>query len=123
MISPILAGREFQEFQSDVKIFITSLQSLEGVIDHARQAFRQRIYLDDTTVFNEDRLEDVIGCYRKTLQDCCNLLRQNRRYEEVSGPRRNLAFNILVRPEVDRLRDRVKMHNLRIQNALRPMEM
>jgi hypothetical protein len=69
-------------------------------------------------------LLDIIGDYHETLAECRRLLEDNRRYgASANNPLRNIEWNALVQPNVDRLRHRIQLHNSRIQIALKPFEM
>jgi hypothetical protein len=67
-------------------------------------------------------LLDIVGDYRATLEECDSLIKQNNRFRETTGPIRNLEWNYMVQPSVDRLRQRLSEHNVRLENVLKPFE-
>ncbi|KGQ01954.1 hypothetical protein PAAG_11347 [Paracoccidioides lutzii Pb01] len=58
----------------------------------------------------------------KTIRDCEKLIRHNYRYNNVSSPRQGISWNVLVQPDVERLRNRISLHNLKILFILKPFE-
>ena len=68
-------------------------------------------------------LDEIIGDYKATLQQCQQLLDRNRRYSQTTSPLRNIEWNFNVMPQVDHLRNRIRMHTSRIEHVLKPFEM
>lgn len=67
-------------------------------------------------------LLDIVGDYNATLNECRELLRMNRRYLSTTGVIKNVSWNALVQPSVDRLRNRIIFHNTKIQLFLVPFK-
>lgn len=68
-------------------------------------------------------LDEIIGDYEATLNECYQLLAKNKRYDQTTGPVQNIRWNINTMPQVEHLRGRIQMHNSRIQHLLKPFEM
>jgi hypothetical protein len=73
--------------------------------------------------WDRSSLREIIGDYEATLQECTELLNRNRRYRVGGGPLRNIEWNVLVQPSVDRMRERIILHNSKILHVLKPFEM
>ena len=97
-----------------------SLQLLDRVYDNAA-----RIRGPRGTQLHGDwvSLREITGDYRQTLLECEELLQENRSKFMIQGARRNLEWHILIKPTAERLRQRIQLHNSKIQFMLRPFEM
>ena len=118
----ILVGKEYHAFRDDIATLARGLDLLDEVASRSKSSFDQ-LGGSDRIIWSPPMLLEVIGDYRSTLEECNELLRRNRRYEDTSGPRKNLTWHVVVQPDVDRLRQRIEVHNSRIQNMLKPFEM
>ncbi|KAK0389709.1 hypothetical protein NLU13_3282 [Sarocladium strictum] len=122
------ANRQYNEFFRDVEQLAQSLEDLAGVVKTARQSFTSRCLTPPPATFGWDRdtLLDIIGDFDATLRECYRLIKQNKSYAAASGPimgpLANVRWNAMVMPSVDRLRQRLLMHQAKIQHMLRPFE-
>ncbi|KAK2748440.1 hypothetical protein FQN55_004379 [Onygenales sp. PD_40] len=123
------ASRQYTEFFQDVKNLARNLENLARVVDNATSQLQtsplgqlgqlaQSNRLWDLTSFHE-----ILGDYEQTIRHCYKLLRDNAQYNNATSPGRSIAFNILVQPDVDRLRDRISLHNTKLLFLLKPFEM
>ncbi|KAK1997603.1 hypothetical protein LX36DRAFT_578104 [Colletotrichum falcatum] len=115
------ATRQYAEFGRDVRGLAENLDILTRVVNKADQSLQQE------RVFKPLRwdplsLEEIIGDYKETLNECRNLITDNNRYRLSSGPLRNIEWNVLVAPAADRLRERIALHNSKILHVLKPFE-
>lgn len=55
-------------------------------------------------------LSEIIGDCQSTLDDCRDLLSQNKKFASSSGPLQNIDWNIHVQSDVDALRTRIRLH-------------
>ncbi|KAL6851392.1 hypothetical protein ACO1O0_008520 [Amphichorda felina] len=111
-------------FGDDVSSLHDSLVRLESTITRAQTSLRSH-GAQSTDILGGDRrsLTEIIGDYEATLGECHQLLANNHRYAQTTGPARNIDWNLNVMPQVEHLRGRIKMHNSRILHLLKPFEM
>jgi hypothetical protein len=64
-----------------------------------------------------------VGDYEATLHECYDLICANNRYRGGSTALRNIEWNVLLQPSVERLRQRIVLHNSKILHVLKPFEM
>jgi hypothetical protein len=119
-----LKGDNYRAFGADVRALHRSLKALEDAVTQA-QASLLTHGAQNRDILGGDKasLSEIIGDYEATLDECYKLLEKNRRYAQIRSPVRNIDWNLNVMPQVDYLRDRIQMHNTRIQHVLKPFEM
>ncbi|PGH13060.1 hypothetical protein AJ79_03897 [Helicocarpus griseus UAMH5409] len=116
---------QYSDFVNDIRSLATNLHNVYRVASNAASQLeasslgRSR---DSKQLWDLTSLNEIVGDYHKTLRDCEKLLRDNYRYNNASGPVQGITFGILVQPEVDRLRSRLSLHNLKILFFLKPFE-
>lgn len=119
-----ITGEQYADFGADVRDLAGHLNLLVDVVNRAQQSLvdrnagasaRPRVHLE--SLFN------IVGDFGDTLTECRRLIESNNRFQEPTGFARNIEWNVLVRPSVDRLRDRILLHNSRLANVLKPFEM
>ncbi|PNH44591.1 hypothetical protein VD0004_g3083 [Verticillium dahliae] len=116
------ATRQYFEFGRDVKGLAENLNILSRVLAQANQSLREQGAYNTPVRWDEASLLEIIGDYRKTLQECYELVETNTRYRLSSGPVRNIEWNVLVQPNADRLRQRLLLHNSKVLLVLKPFE-
>ncbi|KAL2370407.1 hypothetical protein RJZ57_005168 [Blastomyces gilchristii] len=120
-----IIGTQYKEFANDVKSLATNLENIYRVASNATFQLetsplgRSR---DSKQLWDLSSLNEILGDYHETLQHCEKLLRDNYRYNNASDPRRGISWNSFVQPDVDRLRSRISLHNLKIFFVLKPFE-
>ncbi|KAJ4123185.1 hypothetical protein NW768_009713 [Fusarium equiseti] len=118
------ASENYRDFGADVRTLKTSLEELEKAVSRAQQSLLNHGALEtDRLGGDRDSLLEIIGDYNTTLQECHQLLHDNKRYAETTGPIRNINWNINIMPQVEHLRGRIQMHNSRVQHILKPFQM
>ncbi|EFQ31978.1 hypothetical protein CGRA01v4_13160 [Colletotrichum graminicola] len=115
------ATRQYAEFGRDVRGLAENLDILTRVVDRADQSLRQDGVFRPLR-WDPSSLEEIIGDYKETLTECCNLIAENHRYRVSGGPLRNIEWNVLVAPAADRLRARIELHNSKVLHVLKPFE-
>ncbi|KAM0279187.1 hypothetical protein ACHAQH_004731 [Verticillium albo-atrum] len=116
------ATRQYYEFGRDVKGLAENLNILSRVLAQANHSLREQGAYNTPVRWDEGSLIEIIGDYRKTLQECCELVETNNRYRIGGGPVRNIEWNVLVQPNADRLRQRLLLHNSKVLLVLKPFE-
>ncbi|CAG9940139.1 unnamed protein product [Clonostachys rosea f. rosea IK726] len=116
------ASRNYAEFGSDIRGLAHSLSILDQVINTANASLQNQGGHRALVRYDPVSLREIVGDYETTLRECRELLDDNRRYEGARNPLRNIEWNILVQPVADRLRQRILMHNSKIQLVLKPFE-
>lgn len=91
-------------------------EGLTRAFDRARRSFSGRRPSPPPVTFGWDRdtLLDIVGDFDATLRECYRLVRTNKSYAAASGPVRNVQWNAMVMPSVERLRHRILMHQSKI---------
>jgi len=117
------AGENYRAFGADVHTLHRSLVRVEGAIKRAQNSLQAHgAHNNDTLIEDMDLFSDIVGDYNRTLSDCLQLIDDNRRYAHTTGPMLNIDWNLNVMPQVEHLRGRLQMHNVRIQHFLKPFE-
>ena len=104
-----------------------NLDILSRVVRQANHSLRERGEYGARPRWDPETVDQIIGDYQETLRECYTLIDENKRYNlsrgQTSGPLRNIEWNVLVQPSVDRLRQRIILHNSKILHFLKPFEM
>ncbi|KAF4450235.1 aspartate aminotransferase [Fusarium albosuccineum] len=117
------AGENYRDFGADVRTLHRSLVELEKAVGRARESLRNHGALDtDSLGGDRNSLLEIIGDYNANLTECHQLLEDNRRYAQTTGPIRNIDWNLNIMPQVEHLRSRIQMHTSRIQHVLKPFQ-
>ncbi|KAH7254618.1 hypothetical protein B0J15DRAFT_512840 [Fusarium solani] len=117
------AGENYRDFGADVRTLHRSLEELEKAVSRAQESLRNHGAWDtDSLGGDRDSLLEIIGDYSATLNECYQLLEDNRRYAQTTGPIRNIDWNLNIMPQVEHLRSRIQMHTSRIQHVLKPFQ-
>ncbi|KAJ4014616.1 hypothetical protein NW752_007387 [Fusarium irregulare] len=117
------ASKNYRDFVADVHTLQKSLEDLEDAVIRAQQSLLNHGAVStDRLGGDRDSLFEIIGDYNGTLRECEQLLDDNRRYAETTGPIKNIGWNISVMPQVEHLRGRLQMHSSRIQHILKPFQ-
>ncbi len=113
-----------KRFFDVVKDFADNLTILTRVVRGAQQSLAE--HGAEPAVHPRWHLEsllDIVGNYETTLNECRQLINENKRFNETTGVGRNLEWNYMVQPAVDRLQERLLLYNARLLNVLKPFEM
>lgn len=115
------ATRQYLEFGRDVRALACSLRILNDIVTEADSSLRQQ-GINGSVRWDHLSLLEIIGDYEGTLGECRELLQANARYRVGTNAFRNLEWNALVQPTADRLRQRITLHNSKINHVLKPFE-
>lgn len=119
-----LPGENHRAFGAEVRTLYGSLTKLDNAVTRTQQPLKENGAKDwDLLGADRSSLDEIIGDYEATLNECQQLLERNRRYSQTTGPVRNIEWNINIMPRVDYLRSRIRMHTSRIEHVLKPFEM
>ncbi|PGH05874.1 hypothetical protein GX51_02653 [Blastomyces parvus] len=116
---------QYKEFANDVRSLATNLENVYRVASNATFQLETSPLgrsTDSKQLWDLTSLNEILGDYHETLRHCEKLLRDNYRYNNASDPRRGISWNSFVQPDVDRLRSRISLHNLKILFVLKPFE-
>ncbi|KKZ66723.1 hypothetical protein EMCG_07554 [[Emmonsia] crescens] len=120
-----ITGTQYAEFANEVRSLATNLENIYRVASNAAfqlEASALGRSKDSKQLWDLTSLNEIVGDYHQTLRHCEKLLRDNYRYNNASSPRQGISWNSFVQPEVDRLRSRISLHNLKILFVLKPFE-
>ncbi|KAK7416812.1 hypothetical protein QQX98_005005 [Neonectria punicea] len=116
------ATRQYEEFGRDVKDLARNLDILSSVVAQATSSLQRQGAYNAVARWDRTSLNQIIGDYHRTLQECHELIRSNERYRAGSNPLRNIEWNVLVQPNADQLRQRISLHNSKVLQVLKPFE-
>ncbi|KAH7324360.1 hypothetical protein B0I35DRAFT_349664 [Stachybotrys elegans] len=116
------ATKQYKEFGQDVRGLAESLDILDRVVLQATNSLRHQGLNNALVRWDRVSFAEIIGDYEGTLNECKKLLRDNARYRGGSGPGRNIEWNVMVQPTVERLRQRIALHNSKILHVMKPFE-
>lgn len=117
-----MAASQYIEFGQDLLGIVEGLDILCEVVSRATESLQGQTPYHVAARWDPISLNQIIGDYRSTLEECRDLLMANERYRAGSGPLRNLEWNVLVQPQADALRQRIMLHHVKIQHLLKPFE-
>jgi hypothetical protein len=120
------AAGQYAAFGKEIRGLATHLDTLLQAFRRAQQSLTDHgAPPTDRPRWDIASLVDIFGGYEETLEECRRLIESNNRYYDThsTGVLRNIQFNVMVQPTVERLRARIMLHNSRIQHALKPFEM
>jgi hypothetical protein len=100
-----------------------NLDILSKVVRQANQSLLEQGAFRSSPRWDPASLVQITGDFERTLKECHDLLETNERYAMSSGPIGNIEWNILLQPNVTRLRQRIVLHNSKILTFLKPFEM
>ncbi|KAK2017260.1 hypothetical protein LZ32DRAFT_577338 [Colletotrichum eremochloae] len=115
------ATRQYAEFGRDVRGLAENLDILTRVVKQADESLRRESAFKPLR-WDPSSLQEIIGDYNETLNECRTLIADNNRYRSSGGPLRNIEWNVLVAPAADRLRARIALHNSKVSHVLKPFE-
>lgn len=79
------------------------------------QNVSKKAYSTDDHEWDLKTLPQICGDFRKTLNDCSQLLNDNKKFGRGRGGFiYNVQWNLTIEPDVTRLRDRVAFHNVKV---------
>lgn len=98
----------------DIQYLAKNLQQLGQVIrDVAKQV--PSLSADDHK-WDLKALPHICGDFKRTLNDCDKFLRDESKFSQGRGRFiYNVQWNLLIEPEVARLKDRVAFHNIKVE--------
>ncbi|EOD46039.1 hypothetical protein UCRNP2_7226 [Neofusicoccum parvum UCRNP2] len=120
------AHKQYIEFGVAIQSLGRNLEQVKKVAENAySQLQRGRLQpFDLSELMDTKSLDQILGNYGKTLQDCERLLKDKSKFRHDSRNFvQNIVWNIEIEPEVTRLRERLAFHNVKILMVLKPLEM
>ncbi|KAK4120037.1 hypothetical protein N657DRAFT_636913 [Parathielavia appendiculata] len=115
--------RQYLEFKQDVEGLKEQLQTLELVIKIG-QTRTQALLAHRQPTHSPRQLDAIFGNLKETLEDCRRLLDSRSHYgtRQGQGPVSNIQWFLLVKDEVDMLRDRIAILTSKLSLALQSLE-
>ncbi|KAK3177784.1 hypothetical protein K4F52_009482 [Lecanicillium sp. MT-2017a] len=114
--------KQYAEFGRDVKNLAESLNLLSRVVSEASVSLRREGGGSSVIRWDRVSLQQIVGDYDSTLRECRDLISSNKQYHGGNNPLKNIEWNVLVQPSVERLRQRIILHHSKIQHFLKPFE-
>ncbi|KAL2065734.1 hypothetical protein VTL71DRAFT_3404 [Oculimacula yallundae] len=124
------ANQQYNDFGNDIKSLAGNLDNIVRVVENAKATWIQESArtarsrgLPVQREWDLSTLQEIVGDYRKTLEDCKRLLEQNYEFRNNRNFAYNIEWNLVIQPKVDRLRKRLEAHNSKISILLKPLEL
>jgi hypothetical protein len=124
------ASGQYEEFGNDIKSLSDNLDNIWRVVENAKTTWAQQSLRTtrnrgpiSTKDWDLSSLQEIIGDYHKTLEDCKRLLEENREFRTGKSVAYNLEWNLILQPKVENLKRRLEAHNSKIMTLLKPLEM
>ncbi|KAK3990431.1 hypothetical protein QBC44DRAFT_264691 [Cladorrhinum sp. PSN332] len=114
------ANQQYNEFREDIQALIAILNNLASVIHHAQSAFPHSAR--PSTAASRG-VSHVLGSFKGVLDECAVLVEQKASYGTRQGPIPNFQWFLLVKDDVQILRDRIAVCNIKLSLALRCLEL
>ncbi|KAF2685997.1 hypothetical protein K458DRAFT_363531 [Lentithecium fluviatile CBS 122367] len=119
-----LPGHQYEDFGNDIKDLAENLNNILRVVENAKTTWAQNSRgLVRPKNWDLSSLEEIIGDYHTTLEDCKRLLEENREFRTASSFAYNVEWSLMIQPKVDHLRKRLEAHNSKITILLKPLEL
>ncbi|KAL8975099.1 MAG: hypothetical protein Q9197_000678 [Variospora fuerteventurae] len=115
----------YLRFGREIESFTESLQQLEAVIDHANRQRPRRPWRthDDECRHALQPLSQLVGDFKKTLDECEKLLNDHERFQrDTAGFVDNVVWHVSTQRDVDILRERVHFHTTKLLVVSKPFE-
>ncbi|KAF1817013.1 hypothetical protein P152DRAFT_384775, partial [Eremomyces bilateralis CBS 781.70] len=116
------ASRQYADFGQLVKSLAENLDNIGRVINNAVSHMQTRRMSMALPVWDLTSVREITGDYTNTILECNRLLKQNEQFRQDTSPMSNIEWHLLLQPNVDRLKQRVEMHNNKILFLLKPLE-
>ncbi|KAL8825812.1 MAG: hypothetical protein Q9170_007647 [Blastenia crenularia] len=116
---------QYFDFGRDIKALAETLQRLEQIIINADSQKAQRPWQkpDDEYRAALQPVGEAAGDFKRTLDDCQNLLANNIRFQRNSASFvHNVQWSLGAERDVNILRDRVRFHLIKLGILLKPFE-
>ena len=104
---PTLSGPKYRDFGEDIRLLAINLDLTCYVVQRAQNL---------AAVFNTILVQEhqVLGNFKETLSDCERLLDDQRFFTKCDGVVSDVSFYYQIDDEVQKLRDRIALHNIKI---------
>jgi hypothetical protein len=110
--------KQYREFGSDIQSLLGSINLLKEVLQKAKRETNSNLTLEHFRGF--DNLNQVVGDFKKTLSDCEKLLSENASFEKENGFVKNIIWNTKIAGDVTDLRERVRLHDIKVNYIFYP---
>jgi hypothetical protein len=104
------SGQKYRDFGEDIRLLAINLDLISSIVQQAQS---------QTAMFNEvsrpvPAAHQVLGNFRETLDDCERLLDDERYFTRHDGFVSNVSFYYQIDSEVQKLRNRIAFHNIKV---------
>lgn len=113
---------QYHDFGQDVHVLYTNVGQLEKVYQTVKTRCARRIPANNP-FHDASSLNSLLEEPFKTVKECWALLRQRDSFSEEHGAIKNIYWNILIEADVASLHKKIRAHNAKIANLLKPLEM
>jgi hypothetical protein len=104
------SGQKYRDFVEDIRLLAINLNLISSIVQQAQnQAATFNVVSRPVPVAHQ-----VLGNFRETLTDCEYLLDDQRYFTKHDGFVSNISFYYQIDPEVQKLRDRIALHNIKV---------
>ena len=104
---PTPSGPNYRDFGEEIRLLAINLDLTYFVVQRAQN----QAAAFDTSVMQEHQ---VLGNFRETLSDCERLLDDQRFFTKFDGVVSDVSFYYQIDDEVQKLRDRIALHNIKV---------
>ncbi|PMD42878.1 hypothetical protein L207DRAFT_563707 [Hyaloscypha variabilis F] len=111
----------YNEFGDNVQALTTNLEDLHKIVGYlGGNGPNGGRFLDASYMSS---LVDIIGDYRRTLQDCDQFLKDKERFSWEGDFVNNIIWNFSIASEVQTLKDRVAFLNIKLMTVLKTLDL
>jgi hypothetical protein len=104
------SGQKYRDFVEDIRLLAINLDLISSIVQQAQnQAATFNVVSRPVPAAHQ-----VLGNFRETLNDCERLLDDQRYFTKHDGFVSNISFYYQTDPEVQKLRDRITLHNIKV---------
>ncbi len=109
-------GSEYLDLGDEIRNIEQNLENVDNIIENALQRrFEYGLGATQGT-WDPTSLRDIVGDYYQTLTDCKHIVQQNLQFRS-NNVVQNIRWSNVLLPRIEGLRERVRLHNLKVREA------
>ena len=114
LISYEILGEQYTNFGDDIQHLAENLDNLGKVIQDVTKEVPS--FYAQENKWNLKTISKICGDFERTLNDCQEFLADKSKFSrDREGFIYNIQWDLLVKPEVTRLKDRVAFHSIKVK--------
>ncbi|KAN0075078.1 hypothetical protein V8E54_007689 [Elaphomyces granulatus] len=110
------ANQKYRDFGEDIRLLAINLDLISNIVQRAQD--QAAVLKGNNPIYQPAPAEhQILGNFRETLNDCESLLDDQRYFAKRDGFVSNVSFYYQIDPEVQKLRGRIAVHNIKVNRS------